>query len=134
MLPDIFHLLEPPAPPEDSVLTVIDGGCGAVCAQAKVEWTGKDSQALQVAARGVLTGSSAILAIMKKRLASALATSLSPHGRVAEITVLDPKELSKHGLSAVALPLVSLATACRAVVDHQVKVHGGRLATILAAQ
>lgn len=133
MLPDIFHLLEPPAPPEDSVLTVIDGRCGAVCAQAGIEWTDKDSQALQVASRGVLTGNSAILTIMKKRLGSALATSVSPNGRVAEM-VPEPQELSKHGLSAVALPLVSLATACRAVVDHQVKVHGGRLATILAAQ
>jgi len=133
MLPDIFHILEPPVPLADSVLTVIDGGCGAVCAQAEVEWTEKDSQALQVAARGVLTGNSAILSVMKKRLGSALATSLSPYGRVADM-VPEPNELKKHGLSAVALPLVSLATACRAVVDHQLKVHGGRLATILAAQ
>lgn len=133
MLPDIFHLLEPPAPPEDSVLTVIDGGCGAVCAQAGVEWSDKDSQALHVAARAVLTGNSAILRVMKKRLDSALATSLSPNSRVADM-VPEPDELKKHGLLAVALPLVSLATACRAVVDHQVKVHGGRLAAILAAQ
>ena len=133
MLPDIFHLLEPPAPPEDSLLTVIDGGCAAVCAQAEIEWSDKDSQALHVAARGVLTEISPVLTIMKKRLGSALAASLSPHGRVAEM-VPGPNELKKHGLAAVALPLVSLATACRAVVDHQVKVHGGRLAAILAAQ
>ena len=133
MLPDIFHLLEPPAPTEDSVLTVIDGGCGAVCAQAGVEWSAKDSQALHVTTRAVLTGNSAILKVMKKRLDSALASSLSPYGRVADM-VPEPAELKKHGLVAVALPLVSLATACRAVVDHQMKVHGGRLAAILAAQ
>ena len=133
MLPDIFHLLEPPAPPEDSVLTVISGGCAAVCAQAGIEWSDKENQALQTALRGVLTGRSPILTVMKKRLGSALAAALLPDGPVAEM-VPAPQELKKHGLAAVALPLVALATAARVVCDHQLKVHGTRLAAMLAAQ
>lgn len=133
MLPDIFHLLEPNAATDDSVLTVIGGGCAAVCAQASVDWPEKEAQALQAAARGVLSGSSPILKVMTKRLGSALAASLSPDGTVAEVAPsLD--SLKKHGLAGVALPLVALATAARAVCDHQCKVHGLRLAAMLAAQ
>ena len=132
MLPDIFHLLEPNAATEDSVLTVIDGGCAAVCAQAGVDWPENEAHALQAAARGVLSGSSPILKVMKKRIASALAASLSPDGTVAEMAP-SPDSLKKHGLAGVALPLVALATAARAVCDHQLKVHGPRLAAMLAA-
>ena len=131
MLPDLFHVLEPPVPPTESVQTVIDGGCSAVCAGAGVPWTDSQRSALQEAARGVLEGTSPVLAIMRKRLGSALAAAMCPDGRVSEMTP-SPAELKKHGLAAVALPLVQLATAGRAVCEHQCKVHGPRLAAMLA--